>query len=107
MLFIEAAALRADGDFKDRRRERGSSRTIKGEHECVQGQGQGLASQCKDAGENDGGPDPDDDCNNDPRKLDELPEDLHSPGQRTGEEEDARGVLGDQGGGGDSAGLHL
>ena len=51
MLFVEAVALKADGDCKDRRRERGSSRTIDGEHERVQGQG--LESQCRDDGDDD------------------------------------------------------
>ena len=51
MLFVEAVALRADGDCKDRRQERGSSRTIDGEHERVQGQG--LASPCQDDGDDD------------------------------------------------------
>ena len=59
MLNVEAAALRADGDFKDRRRERGSSRTINGEPERMQGQGQWLASQWQDDGANDGRPAPD------------------------------------------------
>ena len=59
MLFVEAVALRADGDCKDRRQEQGSSRTIDGEHERVQGQG--LASQCQDDGDNDRRPAPNDD----------------------------------------------
>ena len=49
----KAAARRADGDFKHRWREKGSTRTINGEPECVQGQGQGLAKQWQDDGAND------------------------------------------------------
>ena len=37
MLFVEAMALRADGDCKDRQLERGSSRKIDGEHAACRG----------------------------------------------------------------------
>ena len=39
---MEAAAQRADGDFKDRRQERGSSRTIDDERDRVQGQASAM-----------------------------------------------------------------
>ena len=39
---MEAAAQRADGDFKDRRQEQGSSRTIDDERDRVQGQASAM-----------------------------------------------------------------
>ena len=66
MLNVEAVALRADGDSRDRRRERDSSRTINGEPERVQGRGQGRASQHQGGGGDDSQPVTDADCR-DPR----------------------------------------
>ena len=57
MLYEKAMELRAEGEFKDRRQERGSSMTINREHEHVQRQGQ--AGQPQDGGDNGGRPVPD------------------------------------------------
>ena len=59
MLDKEAAALRADGDFEDRRQEGATKRTIDGERKCMQGQGQGQVVQRQDGNDNDGQPVPD------------------------------------------------
>ena len=109
---MEAVALRVDSDFKDRRWERGSSRTIYRERECVQGQGQGLASQHQDGGDNDGQPVPESDhhaAGHHPQcPEDELPEELcRCRAHRALREGVAHCVQGDQGGEGGSAGPHL